>query len=94
MFWRKIMAVRYLSLEEVEKLAGSIWRAPKTKAVRYGANDDKKLASFPAFGLENRSTEFPMRSGEWKQVGKYEVMIEYPRWDIPGRIHVRKIARL
>lgn len=84
-------SIRYLSSIEVEQLAQRIWYAPKTKVARIGENE--KYTSFPVFGLASKSTEFPMRNGEWASFGKYEVRVEYPMWDIPGKIFVRKAQK-
>ena len=81
------MTIRYLSTEEVEQLAKSVWRAPRSKAERCG---DEKFASVRYFGIDGKSTEFPMRNGEWTQIGTFDVLIQYPMWDIPASIRVRK----
>ena len=82
------MAIRYITREELDPLARSIWYAPRTKVTKTATSE--KIATFPTYGYENRSTEFPMRSGEWIQTGNIEIMVEYPMWDIPGKIHVRR----
>lgn len=83
------MAIRYITEEELERLAKSVWYAPKTKAGKCG--DGEKYASMNRFDINGKSTQFPMRADEWKSAGAFEVKIEYPMWDIPGKIFVRKL---
>ncbi len=81
------MTITHLTVEQVEKLANSVWYAKKDKAVRSG---DEKHAAIYHFGLSGQKTEFPFRSDEWVTVGKYSVRIQYQMWDIPTTIFVRK----
>lgn len=85
------MAIRHLTIEELEPLAKRVWFAPRTKAAKCG--DGEKYASMNQFGIDGRSTVFPMRADEWEAAGAFEVKIEYPMWDIPGKIFVRRVQQ-
>ena len=79
--------IRFIQQEELEQIARKVWYAKWPKATR---NSEGKVATFENMGFESRSTEFPMKRHEWIKVGKYEISIDYPMWDIPGQITVRK----
>jgi hypothetical protein len=83
--------VTYIQSSDLERIARRVWYAHRSQATRnaYG----EKVASFEAMGFKSRSTEFPMRSGEWVSAGPFEIRIAYPKWDIPGSITIRKTQK-
>jgi len=77
----------FIQREELEQIARKVWYAKWPKAYHDSVG---KVANFSSMGYESRSTEFPMKAHEWVSVGKLEISISYPMWDIPGYIRVRK----
>ena len=85
------MAVHHIPASELEQIAHRVWYAKWPKAQRVNGGEEKH-ASFESMGYVGRSTEFPMRSGEWTRAGAYDVSITYPHLDVPGVIRARKTS--
>ncbi len=83
--------VKFIQTAELESIACRVWYAKRNKASRNAHGE--KVASFENMGFQTMSTEFPMRSGEWVQIGDdLEMTYSHGKWDIPGIIRVRKAA--
>lgn len=83
--------IKYIQTAELEQMARRVWNAKLDKSTKYA--DGSKCVSFEVLGYQSRSTEFPMRSGEWTEAGRFEMKISYPKWDIPGYIYVRQAVK-
>lgn len=79
--------ITYIHKDELETIARRVRYARWPKG---SWACEIKQASFEDMGYPDMSTEFPMRSGEWVEAGKYEIRVSYRKWDIPAMIYVRK----
>ena len=81
--------VRHIQESELEQISRRVWYAKRDRASRVNGGEEKH-ARFESMGFSGMSTEFPMCSGEWRQVGTLEMSVSYPKWDVPALIRVRK----
>ena len=83
--------MRHIQEFELEQIARRVWYAKRDRASRVNCGEEKH-ARFESMGFSGMSTEFPMCSGEWRQVGTLEISVSYPKWDVPALIRVRKAS--
>lgn len=86
--------IKHMTDDELEKLARRIWYAPKRVASNFTDGKGrvtKKIAWMDQLGINGRETEFNAPLGG-RQVGQWHVEVQYPRWDFPGMITVRKVG--
>lgn len=83
--------VKHIHTSELEQIARRVWYAKRDVAPRVNGGEEKH-ASFESMGFSGMSTEFPIHSGEWRQVGTLEISVSYPKWDVPALIRVRKVS--
>lgn len=79
--------------EELEKLARRIWYAPRHVASGYTDSKGRttqKIAWMNQLGIDGRKTEFNAPLGG-RVAGAFIVDVQYPHWDFPGMITVRKV---
>lgn len=78
---------------ELERLARRIWYAPRHVASGYTDRNGKvtqKSAFMDSVGIaDGRKVEFDAPLGG-RTVGEFVVHVQYPHWDFPGMITVRK----
>jgi hypothetical protein len=87
---------RYLTDEELEKLARRIWYGRCTSLSGISRYEDwhgrltHKIADMRSVGIDGWRTEFQAPLGG-RRVGEWIVDVQYPKWEFMGTISVRRV---